>query len=197
MGTVTSVTGFVRIWTQKFSTPPTFDHRRLPNPLIAHLRYWMLLLQCFSEVRMLIITPAHQTLAWPSLWAMKSEKTLWFRRRCSMSLECMNRDFSCTWDDKRRLLRCLCLWSVEAGSVCCEDKRRLRWVVGGWRACSRRLRSLVRRQRFPAHQRGESRDAAVMHVGWNLRQVATCAVCHTHYLFEPMCNCWSSVLLKF
>ena len=64
----------------------------------------------------------------------------------------------------------LCLWSAEAGSVRREDKRRLRRVVGGRRAGPRRLRGLVRRQRFPAHQRGELRDAVVMLVRWNFTQ---------------------------
>ena len=49
----------------------------------------------------------------------------------------------------------VCVWSsAEAGGVRGADERGVRRLTGGRRTCSRRLRRLLRRQRFPTHQRG-------------------------------------------
>jgi len=50
---------------------------------------------------------------------------------------------------------CCVVWlTAEAGRVRRENERRLRRFTGGRSTCSRRLRRLLRRQRFFTHQRG-------------------------------------------
>jgi len=54
---------------------------------------------------------------------------------------------------KQKLVVCV----AEASGVRRENERHLWRLNGGGRTCSRRMRCLIRRQRFFTHQRGESR----------------------------------------